>query len=222
MRSVLPPAANGTITRTGLFGQSCARSAVPCASDRMTTKAAARPKGRDRFIGCVPRPASARTGGRAGRRHHRFGAFDHSRVRASISRTTRPRSGRWPAAWLSECRKKAAGAPERIRTSDPQIRSLVLYPAELRALAVASSRPKLWLRNGPIAIGFPMHWQGFGTRRSSPLQRAMEHDPEKWKPVSRLREARFCGRSKVGKACPRARPEGSRSNKKLERDCDST
>jgi hypothetical protein len=27
----------------------------------------------------------------------------------------------------------ANGAPERIRTSDPQIRSLVLYPAELRA-----------------------------------------------------------------------------------------
>ena len=25
------------------------------------------------------------------------------------------------------------GAPERIRTSDPQIRSLMLYPAELRA-----------------------------------------------------------------------------------------
>ncbi len=29
--------------------------------------------------------------------------------------------------------KKNDGAPERIRTSDPQIRSLVLYPAELRA-----------------------------------------------------------------------------------------
>ena len=29
------------------------------------------------------------------------------------------------------------GAPERIRTSDPQIRSLVLYPAELRVLALA-------------------------------------------------------------------------------------
>ena len=29
--------------------------------------------------------------------------------------------------------KKINGAPERIRTSDPQIRSLVLYPAELRA-----------------------------------------------------------------------------------------
>jgi hypothetical protein len=27
-----------------------------------------------------------------------------------------------------------AGAPGRIRTADPQIRSLVLYPAELRAL----------------------------------------------------------------------------------------
>ena len=31
------------------------------------------------------------------------------------------------------------GAPERIRTSDPQIRSLVLYPAELRVLAVGLS-----------------------------------------------------------------------------------
>ena len=31
------------------------------------------------------------------------------------------------------------GAPERIRTSDPQIRSLVLYPAELRALLEARS-----------------------------------------------------------------------------------
>ena len=31
-------------------------------------------------------------------------------------------------------RTKAYGAPEEIRTPDPQIRSLVLYPAELRAL----------------------------------------------------------------------------------------
>ena len=31
-----------------------------------------------------------------------------------------------------------AGAPERIRTADPQIRSLVLYPAELRALDSAA------------------------------------------------------------------------------------
>jgi hypothetical protein len=30
---------------------------------------------------------------------------------------------------------RAGGAPEEIRTPDPQIRSLVLYPAELRAHA---------------------------------------------------------------------------------------
>src|SRR6266852_7033407 len=42
----------------------------------------------------------------------------------------------------------------------------------------------------------------------------LKHDPEKWLPVSRLREARFGGRRKVGKR--------SCSNKKLERDDDST
>ena len=31
------------------------------------------------------------------------------------------------------------------------------------------------------------------------LQLFLEHDPEKWEPVSRLREARFGGRRKVGK-----------------------
>ncbi len=36
---------------------------------------------------------------------------------------------------------KENGAPERIRTSDPQIRSLVLYPAELRAPFFHSSTP---------------------------------------------------------------------------------
>ena len=35
----------------------------------------------------------------------------------------------------------ANGAPDRIRTHDPQIRSLVLYPAELRALTGAVSSP---------------------------------------------------------------------------------
>ena len=34
--------------------------------------------------------------------------------------------------------KKLNGAPEEIRTPDPQIRSLVLYPAELRALDSAA------------------------------------------------------------------------------------
>ena len=32
--------------------------------------------------------------------------------------------------------QKRNGAPEEIRTPDPQIRSLVLYPAELRVRAV--------------------------------------------------------------------------------------
>ena len=48
------------------------------------------------------------------------------------------------------------GAPERIRTSDPQIRSLVLYPAELRArgsgrtLLKSGKRRKGWMeREGP-------------------------------------------------------------------------
>jgi hypothetical protein len=35
---------------------------------------------------------------------------------------------------------KLAGAPEEIRTPDPQIRSLVLYPAELRALCAAAGQ----------------------------------------------------------------------------------
>ena len=38
------------------------------------------------------------------------------------------------------------GAPGEIRTPDPQIRSLVLYPAELRARRV-------------LAIGFGAYWQ---------------------------------------------------------------
>ncbi len=38
--------------------------------------------------------------------------------------------------------KKGNGAPERIRTSDPQIRSLVLYPAELRARLEALARQR--------------------------------------------------------------------------------
>ena len=41
------------------------------------------------------------------------------------------------------------GAPEEIRTPDPQIRSLVLYPAELRARRV-------------VAIGSRASWQGDG------------------------------------------------------------
>ena len=48
---------------------------------------------------------------------------------------------------------KETGAPERIRTSDPQIRSLVLYPAELRAPAsggVIAEAPGR--RNGRVGV----------------------------------------------------------------------
>ena len=49
------------------------------------------------------------------------------------------------------------GAPERIRTSDPQIRSLVLYPAELRAPA-------------ETAKGVAPASEAFSTRFRTPLQ----------------------------------------------------
>ena len=39
----------------------------------------------------------------------------------------------------SSCRH--GGAPEWIRTTGPQIRNLMLYPAELRAHAIAHSQP---------------------------------------------------------------------------------
>ncbi len=39
--------------------------------------------------------------------------------------------------------KLSNGAPEEIRTPDPQIRSLVLYPAELRVRANAAV-PLAW------------------------------------------------------------------------------
>jgi hypothetical protein len=49
----------------------------------------------------------------------------------------------------------ANGAPEEIRTPDPQIRSLVLYPAELRARRV-------------VAIDFGASWQGGGRATAVP------------------------------------------------------
>ena len=50
-----------------------------------------------------------------------------------------------------QCQRKkkgSNGAPERIRTSDPQIRSLVLYPAELRARRRSCSRQRAELQGG--------------------------------------------------------------------------
>ncbi len=56
-----------------------------------------------------------------------------------------------------------SGAPERIRTSDPQIRSLVLYPAELRALVGDASREaRIGRRRSSIASDLP--WQPFLSR----------------------------------------------------------
>ena len=54
---------------------------------------------------------------------------------------------------------EVAGAPEEIRTPDPQIRSLVLYPAELRALVRLSRISPV--RNGRIAIVLSAAWQGW-------------------------------------------------------------
>src|SRR5688500_11564846 len=49
------------------------------------------------------------------------------------------------------------GAPGRIRTSDPQIRSLVLYPAELRALGSGAHRqvPRAWQSPAPPMLRQP-------------------------------------------------------------------
>jgi hypothetical protein len=65
--------------------------------------------------------------------------------------------------------QQVSGAPEEIRTPDPQIRSLVLYPAELRArrahragmLAGSAGRTgRQGARNGVIAIASVPRWQG--------------------------------------------------------------
>src|SRR5436309_57518 len=57
--------------------------------------------------------------------------------------------------------QKKNGAPEEIRTPDPQIRSLVLYPAELRARLAhrAGSVPGKATGNACVAIGFASQWQ---------------------------------------------------------------
>ena len=65
--------------------------------------------------------------------------------------------------------KRINGAPEEIRTPDPQIRSLVLYPAELRALADPQgemARKRVPRANGRIAIGSLPYWQGLQNRRA--------------------------------------------------------
>ena len=61
------------------------------------------------------------------------------------------------------------GVPERIRTSDPKIRNLVLYPTELRALKVlyyntkleSSIEPSLKILE-PAGFGGPRKNHGLG------------------------------------------------------------
>ena len=45
-------------------------------------------------------------------------------------------TGNFLVFWTNSQAVEKIGAPEEIRTPDPQIRSLVLYPAELRALTM--------------------------------------------------------------------------------------
>lgn len=58
----------------------------------------------------------------------------------SRQRRQKPRQKKKPA--ISRLPASQYGAPGRIRTSDPQVRSLVLYPAELRALSWKSMTDK--------------------------------------------------------------------------------
>ena len=69
--------------------------------------------------------------------------------------------------FLHGSRVLSDGAPERIRTADPQIRSLVLYPAELRALdSAAENRPA----GRGIAIVLTVYWQELRRKLSRRLR----------------------------------------------------
>src|SRR5208282_2201434 len=78
------------------------------------------------------------------------------------------RNSVWKQARRSQGKRKSlqwlSGAPEEIRTPDPQIRSLVLYPAELRARCVArlGGRCAMRLATRAIAIDSGTRWQAPG------------------------------------------------------------
>src|SRR5581483_6874945 len=88
-----------------------------------------------------PRGTANRTGRPAGGRASRGPEFAPAPVSWSARAMRRSGLGISSAAFGGEhCAND--GAPEGIRTPDPQIRSLVLYPAELPALS-----------SGPILAG---------------------------------------------------------------------
>src|SRR5690606_25200827 len=90
---------------------------------------------------CRPRAGGKRVGPRAPREADNCAISVKSAPKdsrasgdpADRSRPSQPRHLRQQPGRVHEIELGKDGAPERIRTSDPQIRSLVLYPAELRA-----------------------------------------------------------------------------------------
>src|SRR5262249_35634038 len=125
---------------------------------------------------------------------------------------------------IRESLQMVAGAPEEIRTPDPQIRSLVLYPAELRALEpLAKTGP----RQHGIAIDLVTYWQGLPLAAlPAPARRASCKDARMWRAActnnslalsthTLVRSAKSCGaRSIRGRTLvelvrghPRLRPQ---------------
>src|SRR5882724_11808081 len=76
------------------------------------------------------------------------------------------------------------GAPERSRTPNPQIRSLVLYPIELRARAEQPSG----LRELQIATPAGGGKQGGSKGRSEGVLHSDDHDPRIAKFISQIPE----------------------------------
>ena len=92
--------------------------------------------------------------------------------------SSRCRAAGLPAPFLFALRAIRNGAPERIRTSDPQIRSLVLYPAELRVPVLKGANllgrlPKGKPRERPKCR--PSPWPATRTRQRSPERASPSH-----------------------------------------------
>ena len=89
-------------------------------------------------------------------------------------------------AWLAR--------PEGFEPPDPQIRSLVLYPAELRALAASTKEaPRASARDAARAIASNPHWQGL--RRTRRLPRDQRYDRLRTPVQARARALRWASSS---------------------------
>src|SRR5260370_21778979 len=92
------------------------------------------------------------------------------------------------------------GALGGIRTPDPQIRSLVLYPAELRALKVAQHtvRPPIWKSRRPIlalTVAFQPCYESRATTKRGPDKRGPEMDQSEPSPFTRLMGVKIISRT---------------------------